>query len=232
MLSRLAFKLSVEKQYKDGVEKLIRLYQVDNDRKSRAEAEIQCMESRQKVQLLTRALRRYEDLYVGAQNSKDEADHGSVDIVSQRKPITGHVFIKIHEIAEVEYAVSGQSVQEPDKFVLMKVDHAVKGKTKATKTDRWTDEQHEFDVDKVNEIEFAVYERHGGGQSILVGLAWIRLSDLVHETSQKRVGLESNQKGRATAEKTGAHRQIQPPRSSDATSTARIWRSTNSGQLH
>lgn len=231
MLSRLAFKLSVEKQYKDGVEKLIRLYQVDNDRKSRAEAEIQCMESRQKVQLLTRALRRYEDLYVGAQNSKDEADHGSVDIVSQRKPITGHVFIKIHEIAEVEYAVSGQSVQEPDKFVLMKVDHAVKGKTKATKTDRWTDEQHEFDVDKVNEIEFAVYERHGGGQSILVGLAWIRLSDLVHETSQKRVGLESNQKGRATAEKTGAHRQIQPPRSSDATSTARIWRSTNSGQL-
>jgi hypothetical protein len=95
MLSRLAFKLSVEKQYKDGVEKLIRLYQVDNDRKSRAEAEIQCMESRQKVQLLTRALRRYEDLYVGAQNSKDEADHGSVDIVSQRKPITGHVFINL-----------------------------------------------------------------------------------------------------------------------------------------
>lgn len=137
MLSRLAFKLSVEMQYKDGVEKLIRLYQVENDRKSGAEAEIQRIECRQKVQLLMRAFRRYEDLYVGAQNSKDEADYGSVDMASQRKPITGQVFIEIHEITKVESSVFGHSVREPVKSVLMKVDHTVKIKTKTTKTDRW-----------------------------------------------------------------------------------------------
>ena len=52
---------------------------------------------------------------------------------------------------------------------------------------------------------------------MLVGLAWIRLSDLVHETCQKKVEFEFDQAGWATAENTAAHRQVQPPCSSDAT---------------
>ena len=40
MLSQLEFKLSVEKQYKDGIEKMVRLYQDEGDRKSRADADI------------------------------------------------------------------------------------------------------------------------------------------------------------------------------------------------
>ena len=65
MLSQLEFKLSVEKQYKAGIEKMVRLYQDEGDRKSRADAEGRRIESNQKVQLLQQALKRYADLHVG-----------------------------------------------------------------------------------------------------------------------------------------------------------------------
>lgn len=73
MLSQLEFKLSVEKQYKAGIEKMVRLYQDEGDRKSRADAEGRRIESNQKIQLLKQALKRYEDLHVDIESS-DAAD--------------------------------------------------------------------------------------------------------------------------------------------------------------
>lgn len=73
MLSQLEFKLSVERQYKQGIEKLVRLYQDEGDRKSRAEAEGRRIESNQKVQLLRQALKKYTDLHVDV-DSNDQAD--------------------------------------------------------------------------------------------------------------------------------------------------------------
>ena len=73
MLSQLEFKLSVEKQYKAGIEKMVRLYQDEGDRKSRADAEGRRIESNQKIQLLKQALKRYEDLHVDIESS-DGAD--------------------------------------------------------------------------------------------------------------------------------------------------------------
>lgn len=64
MLSQLTFKLSVEKQYKDGIEKMIKLYSDEGDRKSRSDAQSRLVESNQKIQLLRQALKRYEDLHV------------------------------------------------------------------------------------------------------------------------------------------------------------------------
>ena len=78
MLSQLEFKLSVEKQYKAGIEKMVRLYQDEGDRKSRADAEGRRIESNQKIQLLKQALKRYEDLHVDIESS-DTAD-GAFDL--------------------------------------------------------------------------------------------------------------------------------------------------------
>lgn len=87
MLSQLTFKLTVEKQYKDGIEKLVRLYSDDGDKRSKSDAEGRRIESNQKIQLLKQALKRYEDLHVdmdtgdtpdGKQNDGDQdttADH-------------------------------------------------------------------------------------------------------------------------------------------------------------
>jgi hypothetical protein len=74
MLSQLEFKLSVEKQYKEGIEKMVRLYQLEGDRKSRADAESKRIESNQKIQLLKQALKRYEDLHVDMESATDAAD--------------------------------------------------------------------------------------------------------------------------------------------------------------
>ena len=70
MLSQLEFKLSVEKQYKEGIEKMVRLYDIERDKRSKADAEAKRIESNQKIQLLKQALRRYEDLHIG-----DEGDY-------------------------------------------------------------------------------------------------------------------------------------------------------------
>jgi len=216
MLSQIEFKLSVEKQYKDGIEKMVKLYQMEGDRKSKSEAELRRMESNQKIQLLTRALRRYEGLHVDVENGADAADDDSLDTPSQRKPLTGHLSVRIHAVADVDHAASGRFTRGPDTFVIMKVEDAFKGRTKATKTDRWTDEQHEFDVDKANEIEFTVYDKSSGDHPTPIGLLWIRLSDLVDEIRRKRIETEFNQAGWTTADKMDGSQprpdfQFQPP---------------------
>lgn len=216
MLSQLEFKLSVEKQYKDGIEKMVKLYQMEGDRKSKSEAESRRMESAQKIQLLTRALRRYEDLHVDVENGADAGDDESLDTPSQRKPLTGHLSVGITAVADVEHASSGRFTRGPDTFVIMKVEDSFKGRTKATKTDRWTDETHEFDVDKANEIEFTVYDKSSSDHPTPIGLLWIRLSDLADEIRRKRVDAENTQAGWMTADKMESQQmrpdlQFQPP---------------------
>jgi hypothetical protein len=52
---------------------MVRLYQDEGDRKSRADAEGRRIESNQKIQLLKQALKRYEDLHIDIESS-DAAD--------------------------------------------------------------------------------------------------------------------------------------------------------------
>lgn len=68
MLSQLEFKLNVEKQYHKGIEKMVQLYQMEGDRKKRADAAGRRIESTQKIQILKKALKRYEDLHIDMEN--------------------------------------------------------------------------------------------------------------------------------------------------------------------
>ncbi|KAK0938150.1 Serine/threonine kinase [Friedmanniomyces endolithicus] len=215
MLSQMEFKLSVEKQYKEGIDKMVRLYQIEKDRKSQADAEGRRIESNQKIQLLTRALRRYEDLHVVDENSADAADDESLDTPSQRKPLTGHLHVRISAVADVEHASTGRFTRGPETFVIMKVEDTFKGRTKASRTDRWADEIHEFDCDKANEVEFTVYDK-SGEHPVPIGLLWVRLSDLVDEIRRKRLETEFNQAGWTTADNMDGSQprpdlQFQPP---------------------
>jgi hypothetical protein len=74
MLSQLEFKLNVEKQYLKGIEKMVQLYQMEGDRKSRADAAGRRIESTQKIQLLKQALKRYEDLHIDMESAADAPD--------------------------------------------------------------------------------------------------------------------------------------------------------------
>lgn len=64
MLSQLQFKLNVEEQYLKGVEKMVQLYGMDGDRKSKADAAARKVESKQKIVILKQALKRYEELHI------------------------------------------------------------------------------------------------------------------------------------------------------------------------
>lgn len=73
MLSQIQFKVNVEEQYLKGVEKMVQLYQMEGDKKSRADAAARRVESKQKIILLKQALKRYEELHVDV-DSADNAD--------------------------------------------------------------------------------------------------------------------------------------------------------------
>jgi hypothetical protein len=64
MLHQLEFKLTVEKKYKFGIDKMSKLYQAEGDKKSRLDAEAKRIESDKKIQLLQTALKRYKTLHV------------------------------------------------------------------------------------------------------------------------------------------------------------------------
>ena len=77
MLHQLEFKLQVEMQYKKGIEKMVKLYQADGDKKSRADAEGKRVESEKKIQLLQTALKRYKTLHVldAADEEEETGEH-------------------------------------------------------------------------------------------------------------------------------------------------------------
>ncbi|KAF2761590.1 HR1-domain-containing protein [Pseudovirgaria hyperparasitica] len=211
MLSQLEFKLSVEKQYKDGIEKMVRLYQLEGDRKSKMDAEARLIESNQKIQLLRQALKRYEDLHVDIEG-QDSPDDDSLNVPSARKPLTGHLSIKIHAVQDIDHAASGRFSRGPETFIVMKVEDLIKGRTKASRNDRWTEEAHELDIDKANEIELTVYDKTGSERPLPVGMLWIRISDIAEEMRRKKIESEFNNSNWVHAEKVGGGQpQFQPP---------------------
>ena len=119
---------------------------------------------------------------------------------SQRKPLTGRLALRVHAVADVDHAATGRFARGPETFVIMKVEDTFKGRTKATRTDRWTDEIHEFDIDKANEIELTVYDR-AGDHPLPIGMLWIRISDIAEEMRRKRIETEFSQAGWVSADK-------------------------------
>ncbi|CAG8134250.1 unnamed protein product, partial [Penicillium salamii] len=199
MLSQLEFKLSVEVQYKAGIEKMVRLYQDEGDRKSRADAEGRRIESNQKIQLLKQALKRYEDLHVDIE-SGDAPDDESLSSPNMRKPLTGLLTMRIHAVKDVDHAASSRFSRGPETYVVVKVEDAIKARTKATRNDRWLDEGFSMDIDKANEIELTVYDK-SGDRPTPIGMLWVRISDIAEEMRRKKIETELNASGWVSADK-------------------------------
>lgn len=216
MLSQLEFKLSVEKQYKAGIEKMVRLYQDEGDRKSRADAEGRRIESNQKIQLLKQALKRYEDLHVDIESADNDgmcalrpaeslrlglpSTDDSINAPNIRKPLTGHLTLRIHAVKDVDHAATSRFSRGPETFVIVKVEDTIKARTRATRNDRWTDENFSIDIDKANEIELTVYDK-AGDRPTPIGMQWIRISDIAEEMRRKKIESEFNSSGWVSADK-------------------------------
>lgn len=126
----------------------------------------------------------------------------SLNAPSMRKPLTGLLSLRIHAVSDVDHQQSGKLARGPETFIIMKVEDEFKGRTKATRTDKWTDEFHEIDIDKGNEIELTVYDKCAADAPRPIGLLWIRISDIAEEMRRKKIETEFNNSGWVSADKT------------------------------
>lgn len=211
MLHQLEFKLQVEMQYKKGIEKMVKLYQADGDKKSRADAEGKRVESEKKIQLLQTALKRYKTLHVldAADEDEDAVDpaaDGDAKSGLRSKILSGKLQVTIKGARELEHApviTSGRSrsasKQVVDTYVSLKVEGTQRAHTHPSRTDRWN-EEFEITVDKANEVELAIYDKQASElHPVPIALLWLKIQDLVDALRRQRVNQESGQGGWVTA---------------------------------
>ena len=103
-----------------------------------------------------------------------------------RKPLTGLLSMTVHAVKDVDHAARGTFARSPETFVVLKVEDTVKARTKSTRIDRWTDEVHQVDIDKANEIELTVYDK-SGTHPTPIAMLWIRISDIAEEMRRKKI---------------------------------------------
>jgi hypothetical protein len=117
-----------------------------------------------------------------------------------RKPLTGQLSVRIHAVKDVEHAVTGRFSRAPETFVIMKVEDAIKAKTKATRTDKWQEEMFTVEIDKANEIELTVYDK-ASDRPTPVGMLWVRISDIAEEMRRKKIESEFQSAGWVSADR-------------------------------
>ncbi|KAI2624333.1 hypothetical protein GGR54DRAFT_570887 [Hypoxylon sp. NC1633] len=202
MLSQIQFKLNVEEQYLKGIEKMVQLYGMEGDRKSKADAAAKRVESKQKIHLLKQALKRYEELHIDDLDSVDSPDDDSINMPNLRKPLTGQLSIRVVQVRDVDHASTGRFSRGPETFIAVKVEDNVVARTRVSRNDRWEAEYHNIDVDKANEIELTVYDKPGE-HALPIAMLWVRISDIVEEMRRKRIEAEVNSSGWVSADRMG-----------------------------
>ncbi|KAK4234460.1 hypothetical protein C8A03DRAFT_37775 [Achaetomium macrosporum] len=207
MLSQIQFKLNVEEQYLKGIEKMVQLYQMEGDKKSKADAAARRIESSQKIVLLKQALKRYEELHIDM--DADSPDDDSINMPNLRKPLTGQLSIRILAVKDVDHSPIGRFSRSPETFVTIKVEDNIVARTRASRTDRWEAEFHNIFVDKANEVELTVYDKPGE-HALPIGLLWVRISDIVEELRRKKIEAEMNTTGWVSADRMGSAPRMPP----------------------
>jgi serine/threonine protein kinase len=185
MMQMLEFKIQVETQYKQANEKMYNLYQVEGDKSSIALAQRGKSESDRKLQLMKRALKEYQSMYIDF----DDVSRENAMINTVRKnPLSGVLFIQIQAIKNVDHIQSPLFSRNPECIISIKVDEVEKARTKGSRNDRWAD-FFDIRVDKANELSLTIYDRVND-QLIPVGLFWLSLSDISEEMRRKKVSQE------------------------------------------
>jgi serine/threonine protein kinase len=208
MLSQIQFKLNVEEQYLKGIEKMVQLYQMEGDKKSKADAAARRIESGQKIVLLKQALKRYEELHIDM--DADSPDDDSINMPNLRKPLTGQLSVRIIAVKDVDHAPLSRFSRAPETFVTIKVEDNVVARTRASRNDRWEAEFHNIFVDKANEVELTVYDKPAE-HALPIGFLWVRISDIVEELRRKRIEAETNSTGWVSADRLGSAPRGAPP---------------------
>ncbi|GAA5980922.1 hypothetical protein JCM5350_004766 [Sporobolomyces pararoseus] len=221
MLHQLEFKLHVERQYKEGIDKMAKLYLVDGDKKSRSDTENKRVESKQKMVLLNQALKKYKTLDVMGELGDQQQQDGSIpeDMKANlRRPLSGALEITIKQARDLAHAPQPKKSKHPSETVIyVKVEDTPRARTHPSRNDRWN-EDFQIHVDKANEVEVTIYDKlpsttsstststamssstTGGvvgepssssSAPVPIGMLWLRLSDIVEELRRRKLGMEA-----------------------------------------
>lgn len=184
MLQQLQFKLQVENQYREANEKISHLYLMDGDRSSSNAAEGGRVESDQRIQLLNKSLKRYQDMHIDVEDVTRDMEIMNTPKYA-RKALTGKLNISITCIRDIDHIASPMLSKRPESLVSIKVDDVEQARTRGSRDGKWS-EEFTIDVDKANEIEFSVYDRSGTAL-VPVAVTWALLSDIAEEIRKKKV---------------------------------------------
>ncbi|KAK9370181.1 hypothetical protein V1509DRAFT_616964 [Lipomyces kononenkoae] len=206
MLQQLEFKLSLEKKYREGIEKLVRLYEIEGDRRNKTQAENQKIESYQKMHLLKLALKRYQDMHIDLDD--DLQDNSGLNHPNIRTGLSGRLRITIIAIEAVDHAAT-QRNKAPETSVMIKADDQAKVRSRPSRTDKWN-ETYDLELDKANEVEVTVYDR-SGDHDVPIGIMWMRIADIAEELRRKKVELELPNREWVPADQTQSDRDAKPP---------------------
>ncbi|AJQ08710.1 Pkc1p [Saccharomyces cerevisiae YJM1304] len=219
MLQQLEFKLQVEKQYQEANTKLTKLYQIDGDQRSSSVAEGGAMESKYRIQMLNKALKKYQAINVDF----DQFKHQPNDIMDnqqpkfRRKQLTGVLTIGITAARDVDHIQSPMFARKPESYVTIKIDDTIKARTKPSRNDRWS-EDFQIPVEKGNEIEITVYDKVNDSL-IPVAIMWLLLSDIAEEIRKKKAGQTNEQQGWVNASNINGGSSLASEEGSTLTST-------------
>ncbi|CAI4054707.1 hypothetical protein SKDZ_02G0050 [Saccharomyces kudriavzevii ZP591] len=219
MLQQLEFKLQVEKQYQEANTKLTKLYQIDGDQRSSSAAEGGAMESKYRIQMLNKALKKYQAINVDI----DQFKHQSNDMMDnqqpkfRRKQLTGVLTIGITAIRDVDHIQSPMFARKPESYITVKIDDTIKARTKPSRNDRWS-EDFQISVEKGNEIEITVYDKVNDSL-IPVAVMWLLLSDIAEEIRKKKAGQTTGQQGWVNASNINSGSSLANEEGSTLTST-------------
>lgn len=192
MLQQLQFKLQVENQYREANEKISHLYRLDGDKSSSIVADTGRLESDQRIQLLNKSLKRYQDMHIDVEDVTRDMEIMNTPKYAS-KAFSGKLNISVTCIRDIDHIASPTFSKRPESVVSIKIDDVERAKTRGTRSGKWNEEFH-IDIDKGNEIEFSVYDKSG---SVLVAVAvtWALLSDISEEIRKKKVAQEVGSEG-------------------------------------
>ncbi|KAJ1965106.1 Serine/threonine kinase [Dipsacomyces acuminosporus] len=211
----IAYKLEVERKIRDNANRIRSLYSDDYRRGSKGkitqiiDSEKMFREAEDRIRLLEYSLKMYQSLYVDYVDDDDETLNDESPGGYQpaiRRPMTGKLQLRVNRAMYLRRApIRTTELRSAQHFVVIKVDGKVRGTTPIAR-DSIFNHYFEVDVHKASEVELSIFER--GDQDYLVGLMWVRLSD-IYEDIRKQEMLATSADGWATAEQVA--RGVQQP---------------------
>ncbi|KAI7853524.1 kinase-like domain-containing protein [Circinella umbellata] len=200
-LHEIDYKTDVERKLLSGIKNLVEAINGPNNkvaRRRQIEVNAEKEQSEQKLELLSRALRKYKQLHI----EDDEEELGFDSVLSTelppgiRQPVTGTLHLQIMQARNLEH-VPTRTMRSPITITTAKIDGTVKYKSHPTRTDKWF-ENCKIPVNKGSELELEIHDESSDKRQ-LIGIIWIKVADIAEALRKQKVKDGQNDLGWVSA---------------------------------